>query len=112
MKEGINHNLNEIFILIQNIMLQTNLPQINYNTSVNNPNNLDQQEAPTPNSNIMMPDAKLESNNNESYFLLFQIPLFNGKCEDIKIDFLKFEKNIYKVKLKIQPQLTLIIILM
>jgi len=51
-------NLNEKFILIQNIMLQTNLPQINYNTPVNNPNNLNSQEAPTLNSNIMMPKNK------------------------------------------------------
>ena len=77
-------------------MFQTNLPQINYNTPLNNSNNLNSQEAPTPNSNIMKPNVRFESNNNESYVLLFQIPLFNGKYEFIKMHFLKFEKNIYQ----------------
>ena len=90
-------NLNEIFNLIRNLMFQTNLPQIkNFDTPVNNSNNLNLQVAPTPNSNIMQPNVRLESNNNESYVLLFHIPLFNGKYEDIKIEFLKFGKNIYK----------------
>ena len=89
-------NLNEIFNLIRNLMFQVNLPQINnYYIPVNNSNNLNLQVAPTPNSNIMQPNVRLESNNNESYDLLFHIPLFNGKYEDIKIEFLKFGKNIY-----------------
>ena len=117
-------NLNEIFNLIRNLMFQVNLPQINnyyipvnnsnnLNLQVaptpnsnnmqpyvefipfNNSNNLNLQVAPTPNSNIMQPNVRLESNNNESYDLLFHIPLFNGKYEDIKIEFLKFGKNIY-----------------
>ena len=81
-------NLNEIFNLIRNLMFQTNLPKINnYYIQGNNSNNLNLQVAPTPNSNIMQPNVKLELNNNESYVLLFHIPLFNGKYEDIKIEF-------------------------
>ena len=73
-------------------MFQTNLPHINYNTPLNNFN---LQVAPPPISNLMKPDVILESNNNESYALLLKIPLLNGKYEDIKIEFLKFGKNIY-----------------
>ena len=49
-------NLNEIFNLIQNIMFQTNLPHINYNTPVNNFN---LQVASIPISNQMTPDVIL-----------------------------------------------------
>ena len=89
-------NLDEIYNLIQNIMLQQNLPQINLNTPVNNSNNLNMNVAPTPSSNLMSPSVKLESMNNDSFALLFKIPLFSGKYEDIRIEFLKNEKNIYK----------------
>ena len=77
-------------------MLQQNLPQINLNTPVNNSNNLNMNVAPTPSSNLMIPSVKLESMNNDSFALLFKIPLFSGKYENIRIDFLKNEKNIYK----------------
>ena len=89
-------NLDEIYNLIQNIMLHQNLPQINLNTPVNNSNNLNMNVAPTPSSNLMSPSVKLESMNNDSFALLFKIPLFSGKYEDIRIEFLKHEKNIYK----------------
>jgi hypothetical protein len=52
--------------------------------------------APTPYSNLMIPNVKLESMNNDSFALLFKIPLFSGKYEDIRIEILKNEKNIYK----------------
>ena len=89
-------NLDEIYNLIQNIMLQQNLPQINLNSPVNSSNNLNMNVAPTPSSNLMSPSIKLESMNNDSFALLFKIPLFSGKYEDIRIEFLKHEKNIYK----------------
>ena len=88
-------NLDEIYNLIQNIMLQQNLPQINLNAPVNNSNNLNMNVAPTPSSNLMSPSIKLESMNNDSFALLFKIPLYSGKYEDIRIEFLKNEKNIY-----------------
>ena len=89
-------NIDEIFNFIKNIMSEINLSQINTNNQqIPNLGFFNLQGAPLANINSMKSTVNLESKNNDSFILHFQIPLFNGKYEDIRIEFLKKEKNLY-----------------